>query len=96
MPLSTRFLAVSSGIAVVRICISLFFIQCFLELNDSFDYLPLVRELQKVDYTLFADWGKDPTVSFTSKPEEMFVMKLYTSIPGGKIQKSVLLPSLGK
>ena len=58
--------------------------QSFLELSDEFDYLPLVKELQKVDYSNFVDWGKDnKSLSINVKPEELFVMKLYSSIPGG-------------
>ena len=45
------------------------------------DYLPLVRELQKVDYSLFAEPNND---TLSSKPEEQFVMKLYSAVPGGK------------
>ena len=49
-------------------------------MRDGFDYLPLVRELQKVDYSLFAEPNND---SLSSKPEEQFVMKLYSAVPGG-------------
>ena len=45
------------------------------------DYLPLVRELQKVDYSLFSEPNND---TLSLKPEEQFVMKLYSAVPGGK------------
>ena len=50
-------------------------------MRDGVDYLPLVRELQKVDYSLFAEPNND---TLSSKPEEQFVMKLYSAVPGGK------------
>ena len=50
-------------------------------MRDGVDYLPLVRELQKVDYSLFAEPNND---TLSSKPEEQFVMKLYSAVPEGK------------